>query len=46
MDALAKGFDEISIRDAMDEVLGNLWERELAPFREVEIDQIIQLRAI
>ena len=39
-------FDEISIRDAIDEILGNQWERELAPFREVEIDQIIQLRAI
>ena len=46
MDALAKGFDEISIKYAIDEVLGNNWERELAPFREVEIDQIIQLRAI
>ena len=46
MEALAKGFDEISIRDAIDEILGNQWERELAPFRGVEIDQIIQLRAI
>lgn len=46
MEALAKGFDDISIRDAIDEILGNQWERELAPFREVEIDQIIQLRAI
>ena len=46
MDALAKSFDDISMRDAIDQVLGNLWERELAPFREVEIDKIIQLRAI
>jgi hypothetical protein len=45
-DALARGFDEISIRDALDEVLGNNWEKELAPFREVEIDKLIQLRAI
>jgi hypothetical protein len=45
-EALAKGFDDLSIRDAIDEILGNQWERELAPFREVEIDQIIQLRAI
>jgi hypothetical protein len=27
-------------------VLGNKWEEELAPFREVEIDKLIQLRAI
>ncbi len=45
-EALAKGFDDLSIRDAVDEILGNQWERELAPFRGVEIDQIIQLRAI
>jgi hypothetical protein len=45
-EALAKGFDELSIRDAIDEVLGNNWERELAPFREVEIDKLIRLRAI
>jgi len=45
-DALAKGFDEISIRDALDEVLGNKWEEELAPYRAVEIDRLIQLRAI
>ena len=45
-DALAKSFDEISIRDAIDEILGNNWEKELAPFREVEIDKLIQLRAI
>lgn len=46
IDALAKGFDEISIRDSMDSILGNPWERELAPYRAVEIEQIIQLRAI
>jgi hypothetical protein len=46
MDALAKSFDEISIREAIDQVLGNSWEEELAPFREVEIDRVIQLRAI
>jgi hypothetical protein len=46
MDALAKSFDEISIRAAIDLVLGNSWEEELAPFREVEIDRVIQLRAI
>jgi hypothetical protein len=34
------------MREAIDEVLGNRWEVELAPFREVEIDKIIQLRAI
>lgn len=45
-DALARGFDEISILDAIDRVLGNKWEEELAPFREVEIDKLIQLRAI
>ena len=45
-EALAKGFDDLSIRDAIDEILGNQWERELAPFREVEIDKLIQLRAI
>jgi hypothetical protein len=27
-------------------VLGNRWEEELAPFREVEIDRVLQLRAI
>jgi hypothetical protein len=46
MDALAKSFDEISIREAIDQVLGNRWEEELAPFREVEIDKVMQLRAI
>jgi hypothetical protein len=46
MDALAKSFDEISIREAIDQVLGNRWEEELTPFREVEIDKVMQLRAI
>jgi hypothetical protein len=46
MDALAKSFDEISMREAIDQVLGNRWEEELAPFREVEIDKVMQLRAI
>jgi hypothetical protein len=39
-------FRSISIREAIDQVLGNSWEEELAPFREVEIDRVIQLRAI
>ena len=46
MDALARSFDEISMREAIDHVLGNHWEEELAPFREVEIDKVMQLRAI
>ena len=46
MDALAKSFDEISIREGIDQVLGNRWEEELAPFRNVEIDKVMQLRAI
>jgi len=46
MDALAHSFDEISMREAIDHVLGNHWEEELAPFREVEIDKVMQLRAI
>jgi hypothetical protein len=46
MDALAKSFDEISMREAIDQVLGNKWEEELALFREVEINRVIQLRAI
>ena len=46
MDALAKSFDEISMREAIDQVLGNSWEEELAPFREVEIGKVMQLRAI
>jgi hypothetical protein len=46
MDALAKSFDEISIREGIHQVLGNRWEEELAPFRNVEIDKVMQLRAI
>jgi len=46
MDALAKSFDEISMREAIDQLLGSKWEEELAPFHGVEIDKIIQLRAI
>ena len=46
MDALAKSFDEISMREAIEQVLGSRWEEELAPFREVEIDKVMQLRAI
>lgn len=46
LDALAKSFDDLSTSDAIDKILGNQWERELAPFREVEMDTLIQLRAI
>jgi hypothetical protein len=34
------------MRDAIEQVLGNRWEEELAPFRNVEIDKVMQLRAI
>jgi hypothetical protein len=46
MQALGKGFDEESLREEFERILGNSWELALEPFRGVEMEEIMALRAI
>jgi hypothetical protein len=44
--ALAKSFDEESIRESISTIFGKAWELELAPLRNVEIEEVVRLKAI
>ena len=44
--ALAKSFDEESIRESISAIFGNAWEVELTPLRNVELEDVIRLKAI
>ena len=46
MQALGKGFDEESLREEFERLLGNSWELALEPFRGVEMEEVMALRAI
>lgn len=46
MQALGKGFDEESLREEFERILGNSWELALEPFRGVEMEEVLTLRAI
>lgn len=46
MQALGRGFDEESLREEFERLLGNSWELALEPFRGVEMEEVIALRAI
>ncbi len=46
MQALGKGFDEESLRGEFESLLGNSWELALEPFRGVEMEEVMALRAI
>lgn len=46
MQALGKGFDEESLREEFERILGNSWELALEPFRGVEMEEVMVLRAI
>ncbi len=46
MQALGKGFDEESLREEFERILGNSWELALEPFRGVEMEEVMALRAI
>ncbi len=43
---LGKGFDEESLREEFERLLGNAWELALEPFRGVEMEEVMALRAI
>jgi hypothetical protein len=43
---LRKSFDEESLREELERLLGNAWEVALEPFRGVEFEEAIALRAI
>ena len=43
---LEKGFDEDSLREEFERLLGNAWELALEPFRGVEMEEVMALRAI
>jgi hypothetical protein len=44
--ALAKSFDEDSLRFELEQILGKPWEFELEPLRNIEIEEVIRLKAI
>ena len=46
MQALGRGFDEESLREEFERLLGNSWELALEPFRGVEMEEVMALRAI
>jgi hypothetical protein len=46
MQALGKGFDEESLREEFERLLGNSWELALEPFRGVEMEEVMALCAI
>ncbi len=46
MQARGKGFDEESLREEFERILGNSWELALEPFRGVEMEEVMALRAI
>ena len=43
---LKKSFDEESLREELEKLLGTVWELALEPFRGVEFEEAIALRAI
>ena len=43
---LKKSFDEESLREEIERLLGTAWELALEPFRGVEFEEAIALRAI
>ena len=43
---LGKGFDEDSLREEFQRLLGESWELALEPFRGVEMEEVMALRAI
>jgi hypothetical protein len=43
---LGKGFDEESLREEFLRLLGESWELALEPFRGVEMEEVMALRAI
>jgi hypothetical protein len=43
---LGKGFDEESLREEFQRLLGESWELALEPFRGVEMEEVMALRAI
>jgi hypothetical protein len=44
--ALAKSFDEESLRFELEKILGKPWEFELEPLRNIEIEEVLRLKAI
>lgn len=44
--ALAESFDEESLRLALEKYLGNPWEVELEPLRNIELEEVKRLKAI
>jgi hypothetical protein len=44
--SLKKSFDEDSLREEVERLLGTTWELALEPFRGVEFEEAIALRAI
>jgi hypothetical protein len=44
--AMRKSFDEESLREELERLLGNAWEVALEPFRGVEFEEAVALRAI
>lgn len=44
--ALAKSFDEDSLREQLEAILGKSWEDELEPLRNIELEEVIRLKAI
>jgi hypothetical protein len=44
--AMRKSFDEESLREELERLLGNAWEEALEPFRGVEFEEAVALRAI
>jgi hypothetical protein len=46
MQGLKKSFDEESLREELERLLGTAWELALEPFRSVEFEEAIALKAI
>jgi hypothetical protein len=44
--AMENSFDEESLRFALDKVLGTSWDDELEPYRGVELQEVLRLKAI
>ena len=44
--ALGRGFDEDSLREEFERLLGKSWELALEPFRGVEMEEVVALKAI
>lgn len=46
LQTLKKSFDEISLREELERLMGIAWELALEPFRGVEFEEAVALRAI